>query len=167
MQKGPADTIPGLEAFCGRVAIVASGYNRPVTEALLEGALGELRRAGVEETNIDVFWVPGAFELTAGVAAAERAQVYDAIVPLGCVVRGETYHFEVIADAVGRGLEEIGRSARAAVSLGLLTVNTIDQALERAGGRHGNKGEEAARAALALARLKRELGRHADKTKSA
>lgn len=139
-----------------RFCVVASRFNRPVTERLLEGAVRTLRESGVEEDDIDVVRVPGAWELP---WAARRAagSDYDGIVALGCVVRGETAHFDYICEAATRGLGELSAEGSVPVGLGVLTCDTMEQAMDRAGGAHGNKGADAAEAALELADLAERL----------
>lgn len=135
----------------GRVAILISQYNERVTVRLLDGARECCRAAGVPDQDVDVIWVSGAFEL--GVAAATAANLgrYSALVALGCVVRGETPHFEYVAGETARALSEVALRHRTPVGFGLLTTDTMEQALERAGGASGNKGYEATEAALRAA----------------
>lgn len=134
-----------------RFCVIAARFNRLVTERLLEAALETLRDAGVDEDGLDVVRVPGAWELPW--AARRAADGYDAVVALGCVVRGETDHFDYICEVATRGLGELAASGAVPVGLGVLTCDTIEQAMERAGGEHGNKGADAAEAALELADL--------------
>jgi 6,7-dimethyl-8-ribityllumazine synthase len=133
------------------VAVIVSRYNASVTDRLLEGALTEYRARGGVEGAADVFPAPGAFELPALCAAAAKSGRYGAIVALGCVIKGETIHDRVLADAVARGLTEISVSTGVPVGLGLLTVDTPEQAMARAGGTQGNKGREAMAAAIEAA----------------
>lgn len=135
-----------------RFCLVASRFNRLVVERLVEGARTVLQEAGVEEEDLDLLWVPGAWELPWAAARAVDGG-YDAVVALGCVVRGETPHFDYICEAATRGLGQLTVRSEVPVTLGLLTCDTADQARERAGGSHGNKGAEAAEAALELADL--------------
>ena len=135
----------------GRVAILVSRYNELVTGRLLEGALACCRTAGVPDPEIDVTWVPGAFELPVVAAAAAASGRYRCLVALGAVIRGETPHFEYVAGETTRGLGEVALRHRVPVGFGLLTVDTLQQATERAGGSAGNKGYEAAEAALLAA----------------
>lgn len=141
----------------GRVAVVVSRYNELVTARLLEGALACLREHKVSEARIDVIWVPGAFELPLAAEAAAASARYAAIVALGCVVRGETSHFDFVAGEAARGLGAVARAHRLPVGFGVLTTDTLDQALARAGGAAGNKGHEAAEAALATAAVLAQL----------
>ena len=131
-----------------RVAIVVSRFNEEVTSRLLEGARDALRRREVPDSHVDVVWVPGAFELPVAAEAAAASERYDAVVALGCVIRGETAHFEYVAGEAARGLGNVALAHRLAVGFGVLTTETLEQALARAGGEAGNKGAEAAEAAL-------------------
>lgn len=135
----------------GRVAILVSRYNELVTTRLLEGARACCREAGLEESQVDVVWTPGAFELPAAAAAAAESGRYAAIVALGAVVRGDTPHFDFVAGEAARGLGDVAVRYRMAVAFGVLTVDTMQQALDRAGGSAGNKGYEAAAAAIETA----------------
>jgi 6,7-dimethyl-8-ribityllumazine synthase len=135
----------------GRVAILASRYNELITTRLLQGALACCEEAGLSRAQVDVIWVPGAFELPAAAAAAARTGRYVCHVALGAVVRGETPHFEYVAGEAARGLGALAVQHAMPVGFGVLTVDTMDQALARAGGAAGNKGHEAAAAALQAA----------------
>jgi 6,7-dimethyl-8-ribityllumazine synthase len=121
-----------------------------VTLPLAEGAVAALVRQGVAFEDIDVLWVPGAWELPVAVRRALASERYDAAVAVGAVVRGETPHFDVVAGEAARGLMEAMRDYEVPVTLGLLTTDTLAQAEARAGGAHGNKGEDAALAVLEL-----------------
>jgi 6,7-dimethyl-8-ribityllumazine synthase len=132
----------------GRVAILVSQYNERVSARLLDGALACCRDAGVPEGDVDVVWLPGAFELGGAAAAAAGTGRYTAIVGLGAVVRGETAHFDFVAGEAARGLNEVAVRHGLPVAFGVLTTDTMEQALARAGGAAGNKGYEAAEAAL-------------------
>jgi len=135
----------------GRVAIVVSRYNEAVTARLLEGALACCDAAGVPRAQADVIWVAGAFELPVAAAVAARSGRYACIVALGAVIRGETPHFEYVASGVTRGLGLVSVEAGLPVGFGLLTVDTLEQAVDRAGGSAGNKGYEATAAAIEAA----------------
>jgi len=141
-----------------RVGIVVSRFNRTVTEGLLAGALEALEKHGVAADDIVVVRVPGAFEVPFAARRLAGAGVYDALVCLGAVVRGETPHFEYIAAEVTRGIGRVVEDHRIPIAFGVLTTDTIEQALDRAGARHGNKGFEAAVTAIEMARLGRVLG---------
>jgi 6,7-dimethyl-8-ribityllumazine synthase len=142
----------------GRVAILVSQYNERVTTRLLEGALACCQAAGLPPDQVDVVWLPGAFELGGTAAAAAASGRYAAIVALGCVVRGETAHFEHVAGAAARDLGAVAVQYRLPVAFGVLTTDTMEQALARAGGAAGNKGYEAAEAALRTADALEQLG---------
>ena len=133
-----------------RLAVVASRFNESVTMPLAEGAVQALVGQGVRFEDIDVLWVPGAWELPVAVRRALTTERYDAVVAVGAVVRGETPHFDFVAGEAPRGLMDASRDFDVPVTLGLLTTDTLEQAVARACGAHGNKGEDAARAALEL-----------------
>ena len=133
-----------------RIVIVASRFNETVTVPLAEGAVQALVRQGVQFDDIDVLWVPGAWELPVAVRRALSTGRYDAAVAVGAVIRGETPHFDIVAGESARGLMEISRDFDVPVTLGLLTTDTMEQAESRAGGVHGNKGEDAALALLEM-----------------
>lgn len=139
-----------------RIAIVVSRFNALVTERLTAGARACLVENGVAPENIDHISVPGAWELALAAQAAAR-NGYDAIIAIGCVIRGDTPHFDYVAGAAAHGLERVSLDSGLPIAFGVLTTDTPDQALERAGGRHGNKGWDAAEVALELANLLTEL----------
>lgn len=143
----------------GRVALVVSRYNELVTGRLLDGARACLREYDVPDDRIDVIWTAGAFELPAVTAAVAATGQYSVMVVLGCVMRGETPHFEYVAEEVARGIGAIAREHRIAVGFGVLTTDSPAQAFARAGGEAGNKGYEAADAALRTADLLAQLSR--------
>lgn len=130
--------------------IVSSRFNEGVTVPLTEGAVSALVERGVRFEDVDVLWVPGAWELPIAVRRALASEKYDAAVAIGAVVRGETPHFDIVAGEASRGLMEASRDFEAPVTLGLLTTDTLEQAEARAGGAHGNKGADAALAALEM-----------------
>lgn len=132
------------------VAVIAARFNERVTDRLLAGAVGALQDAGVTH---ETFRVSGSFELSAAARAAARTRRFDAIVPLGCLIRGETPHFEFIAGAVASGLMRLSLEETVPIVFGVLTCDTVAQALDRAGGAEGNKGAEAAQAALEMIAL--------------
>lgn len=140
-----------------RVAIVASIFNDQFTKRLCNGAVTTAREHGVADEAIDVFWVPGAFEipLVAGELAATGS--YDAIACVGAVVRGETPHFEYVAGEAARGIREAGSDSGVPMGFGIITADTLEQAEARSGGSVGNKGSEAMYAALHVAALLREV----------
>jgi len=142
-----------------RVGLVVSRFNSLVTEQLLQGALDALRRHGVAEDAIEVFRCPGTFELPAVLRRAAAAGRFDAVVALGAVIRGGTPHFEYVATEATKGVAAASLEAGCAVSLGVLTCDTMEQALERAGVKGGNKGFDAAMAAIEQANLLKGLGK--------
>ncbi len=133
-----------------RIVVVSSRFNEGVTVPLTEGAVSALVERGVRFEDVDVLWVPGAWELPVAVRRALASEKYDAAVAIGAVVRGETPHFDVVAGEASRGLMEAARDFETPVTLGLLTTDTLEQAEARAGGAHGNKGADAALAALEM-----------------
>ena len=135
----------------GRVAILASRYNELITSRLLEGALACCAEAGVPRDAVDVVWVPGAFELPVAAAAAAGTQRSACLVALGAVVRGDTPHFDYVAGEAARGLAAVAVGHALPIGFGVLTVDTMQQAVDRAGGSAGNKGHEAAAAAIQAA----------------
>ncbi len=139
-----------------KIAIVVGRFNRAITQKLLEGAREHLKRLGVQEEDIDVVWVPGAFELPQAAKALIEAQKYDGVLPLGCVLRGETPHFEYICQAVTQGLTQLALQSDVPLVYGVITADTAQQALERAGIK-GNKGAEAAEALVELIHVLRAL----------
>lgn len=146
-----------LEPGSGRFAIVASRFNDLVTERLTEGARAALIQHDVPETAIDTISVPGAWELPQAVERVARTGHYAAVIAIGCVIRGETPHFDYIAAEAARGLAATARATGVPITFGVLTTDTAEQALARAGGAKGNKGWDAALAALEMADLFRRL----------
>jgi 6,7-dimethyl-8-ribityllumazine synthase len=140
-----------------RIAIVVSRFNEPITESMALSARETLLEAGVDAANLELYRVPGAWELPLAVEWILRRGGVDGVVALGCVIRGETPHFEYVSTGATLGLEAAARTHAVPVGFGLLTTDDGDQARARAGGRKGNKGEEAARAVLAMCRLARTL----------
>ena len=150
--------IRGQLAAAGRVGIVVSQYHERITARLLDGALACCQAAGLSRDAVDVVWVPGAFELGSATAALAARGGYTALVALGAVVRGETPHFEYVAGETTRALGSVAERHGLPVGFGLLTVDTMAQAIDRAGGSAGNKGYEAAEAAIRTADALRQLG---------
>ncbi|MBI4388317.1 MAG: 6,7-dimethyl-8-ribityllumazine synthase [Candidatus Omnitrophica bacterium] len=147
-----------------RLGIVVSRYNEVITKALLEGALNHLRRSGVSESNIEVAWVPGAFEIPLALGEFAHQKKFDALIVLGCVIRGETSNYEHIAQTTTEHIARIMLEERIPIGFGLLTVESYDQAIARSGGKVGNKGREAAEAALEMTNLISELKQENDRT---
>jgi 6,7-dimethyl-8-ribityllumazine synthase len=154
----------GVPAGAGRrIAVVASRFNESVTLKLVDGAMEALVRHGSAVDDVDVVWVPGAWELPAAARHLLASERYDALVAVGAVIRGETPHFDYIAGEAARGLASASADFETPVGFGLLTCDTLEQAQARAGGGHGNKGWDAAMAALEMADLLDRLdGAHQD-----
>ena len=136
-----------------RFAIVASRFNEEITTKLVEGAKDALARHGAAPEDTDIVWVPGAWELPAAARRLLASDRYDGLVALGAVIRGETPHFDYVAGEASRGLADASRDFDRPIGFGLLTCDTMAQAEARAGGAHGNKGWDAALAALEMADL--------------
>lgn len=145
-----------------RVAVVASRFNQEITRALADGALDALVRHGCAADDVDVVWVPGAWELPVAAHRLAASGRYDALVVVGAVIRGDTPHFDYVAGEASRGLAQVQQEFEIAVGFGLLTTDTLEQAQARAGGAHGNKGWDAALAALEMADLFLQLEGGAD-----
>ena len=140
-----------------KFGIVVSDWNEEVTKALLEGAYQTLIGNGVKEDNILVKHVPGAFELTLGAQFMAEYADLDGVICLGCVIQGETRHFDFICQSVTQGITQLNMDYNIPFIFGLLTTENLEQALERAGGKHGNKGVEAAITAIKMAHLQQEM----------
>jgi 6,7-dimethyl-8-ribityllumazine synthase len=134
-----------------RVAVVVSRFNHLITVRLLEGCVDELVARGASRDDVHVAWVPGAFEIPQAARALAASGRYDAVVTLGVVIRGGTPHFDYVCRAVTDGVREVVRDTNVPVGFGVLTTDDTAQALARAGGEHGNKGAEAALAAIEMA----------------
>lgn len=140
-----------------RIAIVVARFHEHVTARLLEGALSGLRSHGVADEAVDVAWVPGAFEIPLVAERMASTAAYDAVICLGAVVRGETAHFELVAAEAARGVADVSRATGIPAIFEVLATETLAQAEARAGGAHGNKGWDAAEAALEMADLLERL----------
>lgn len=147
----------GLDAKDLRFAVIVSRFNSFITDRLLEGALAALRKHGAAESSIDVIAIPGAWEMPVVAGELVRQKKHDALVCLGCVIRGETPHFDYVAGEAAKGLAAAGNAAGVPVAFGVLTTNTLEQSIDRAGGKHGNKGYDAAVTAIEMANLLRRL----------
>jgi 6,7-dimethyl-8-ribityllumazine synthase len=134
-------------------AIVVSRFNETISSRLLEGALDCLRRHNTDQAKIDVVWVPGSFEIPAGARRIREAGSYDAVICLGALVRGATPHFDLIASEVTKGIARMNEDGKVPVIFGVVTADSLEQAIERSGGKGGNKGWDAALAALEMADL--------------
>jgi 6,7-dimethyl-8-ribityllumazine synthase len=147
----------GLAGGDLRFACVAARFNEFVVEPLLQGAVETLKRHGVPASQIDVIRVPGAFEIPLTVSKLALAGRYDALIALGAVIRGDTPHFDYVAGECARGLAQVALDCGVPVAFGVLTTDTVEQATDRAGGKDGNKGADAALTAIEMANLLRRL----------
>lgn len=138
-----------------RIGIVVSEWNTKITDALLEGTVNTLLENGVAQRDIVKSYVPGSFELTFGAQLMCEQENVDAVICIGCVIQGETKHFDFICDAVAQGVTNVSLKYNKPVVFGVLTPNTMQQAKDRAGGRHGNKGDEAAITAIKMVDLQK------------
>jgi len=146
-------TVP--DASDMKFGIVVSEWNEEVTAALAEGAVNSLKHHGCKEDNIFIMTVPGSFELTFGCRLIAEKHDLDAVIALGCVIQGETRHFDFICEGVTHGITELNLDYDIPFIFGVLTTENQQQALDRAGGKHGNKGDEAAITAIKMAGLKK------------
>ena len=140
-----------------RFALVASQFNELVTSKLVEGAVACLRAHGIAEEDLVVVWVPGAFELALAARRLAASELYDGVVCLGAVIRGETAHFDYVAGEAARGIADAAARTGLPVMFGVLTTDSLEQALDRAGGKHGNKGWDAAMGAMQMASVLDQL----------
>jgi len=140
-----------------RFGIVASRFNDFIVDRLLDAAVGTLLKHGVAASDIEVVRVPGAFETPLAIKKMATSRRYQALIALGCVIRGATPHFDYVAGEVSRGISNIGLNEEIPIGFGVLTVDTIEQAIERAGTKAGNKGADAALAAIQMATVLRQL----------
>ena len=151
-------TIEGkLDARDMRIALVASRFNEFIVESLIKGSLHCLKQHGASESDIELIRVPGAYEMPLAVTRVAASRRYDGIVALGAVIRGGTPHFDYVAGECVRGLSAVTRDHGLPVGFGILTVDTIEQAIERAGTKAGNKGEEATLAVIEMVSLLRSI----------
>jgi 6,7-dimethyl-8-ribityllumazine synthase len=156
---GPGPTVVGsLNGQGLRIGVVASRFNELISERLLAGALDGLRRHGVADTEVTTVWVPGAFELPLAALAMARSGRFDAVITLGAVIRGATTHYDLVAGQAAAGVARAALDSGVPVIFGVLTTETIEQALERAGTKAGNKGFDSAAAAIEMADVLRRLG---------
>jgi 6,7-dimethyl-8-ribityllumazine synthase len=147
----------GLEARGRRIAVAVSRFNEVVTGPLLEGAVAALRRLGVADEDVEVAWTPGAFELPLVAQRLAESGQFDAVVCLGAVIRGETAHFDYVAGECAAGIQRVALDTGIPCVFGVLTTDSLAQALDRAGGKHGNKGWEAATTAIEMSALLESL----------
>jgi len=140
-----------------RIGIVASRFNEFITSKLLSGALDGLKRHNVDEDQIEVAWVPGAFEIPLIASKMAQSQKYDAVICLGAVIRGNTSHYEYVCSEVSKGIASVALNSQIPVMFGVLTTETIEQAIERSGTKAGNKGFECAAGAIEMVNLIRDI----------
>lgn len=141
------------EKFC----IIIARFNEFIGSKLLSGAIDELRRHGVDESNIDVVWVPGAFEIPLVAKRCALSGKYNAIITLGAVIKGSTSHYDYVCAEVSKGVASVGLETGVPVIFGVLTTDNIEQAIERAGTKAGNKGSDAAKSAIEMANLLKQI----------
>ena len=140
-----------------KVAMVVSRFNEFITSKLLSGAIDALTRHGVSDGDVDVIWVPGSFEIPLGAQKVAASGRFDAVICLGAVIRGQTPHFEYIAAEAAKGVAQVAMSTGVPTVFGVITSDTLEQAIERAGTKSGNKGADAALSAIEMANLFKEL----------
>jgi 6,7-dimethyl-8-ribityllumazine synthase len=166
LRKTLVNTVQGtLSAEGIRFGIVISRFNSLVTQRLLEGALDCLVRHGADVNATTVVYCPGAFEIPQVAQTMAKSGRFDALISLGCVIRGDTPHFDYIAAEVAKGIGQVGLSTNVPIAFGVLTTETLEQALERAGAKSGNKGWDAALTAIELVQIGRQLSGASTKTK--
>lgn len=153
----PRELKGDLQVSKAKFALVVSRFNEFITSKLLSGALDVLERHGAKDADLTVVWVPGAFELPLVASKLAQAGEYDALICLGCVIRGHTPHFEYIAGEVAKGVAHVGLETGVPTVFGVITADSLEQAIERAGSKAGNKGADAAQAAIELVNLFREI----------
>lgn len=141
------------EMFC----IIIARFNEFIGSKLLSGAIDELRRHGIDENNIDVVWVPGAFEIPIVAKKCAKSGKYNAIITLGAVIKGSTSHYDYVCAEVSKGVATVGLETEIPVIFGVLTTDNIEQAIERAGTKAGNKGSDAAKSAIEMANLLKQI----------
>lgn len=163
MRPSESSAAPLGDAKPFRFAVIVSRFNQSITDRLQEGALTALREAGAADANIQVLVVPGAFEIPQAARAIAETGRVDAVICLGCLIRGDTPHFEYIASAAAHGITAASGETGVPMAFGVLTTNTAEQAEVRASGGPDNKGREAAAAAIEMAALYRSLSAHASR----
>jgi len=155
-----AKTMGGLSAAGLRIGVVVSQFNAFITDRLLAGALAALERGGAEEKQIEVVQVPGAFELPLAAKKMAAGGTFDAIICIGCILRGETSHYDVVVSETARGVQLAQLDTGVPLIFCVLTCDTLEQAIDRAGLKSGNKGYEAGLGAMEMAQLMRKLGKN-------
>ncbi len=146
-----------LEAKSCKVAVVVSRFNSFMTQRMLEGALDTLSRHGMDENKIDVLWVPGAFEMPLACKKLAASKKYDGIVALACVIRGATPHFEYVSSEVSKGIAKVMIDESTPIGFGVVTADNMEQAIERAGSKSGNKGSDAAMSVIEMVNLLKQI----------
>lgn len=158
MKASKINEISGDFKLCGgRYGLVAGRFNHFITDKLVQGAVDTLSRHGIPDTDIDCVWVPGSFEIPMVAKKLAESSNYAAVITLGAVIRGATAHFDYVAGECARGIAQINLHCSVPVIFGVLTTDTIEQAIERAGTKSGNKGAESALAALEMVSLLKQL----------
>ncbi len=142
-----------LDARGLKIAVVVSGFNEAITSKMLEGALDEFLKLGGLEDNIDVYWVPGSFEIPIVLKKLAQSQRYDGVAALGAIVRGETPHFDFVASETTKGIAKVMLDESIPVAFGVITADSMEQAFDRAGGKIGNKGRHAIQALVETIRV--------------
>ncbi|NMP57315.1 6,7-dimethyl-8-ribityllumazine synthase [Enterococcus mundtii] len=140
-----------------QIGIVVARFNEFINQKLLQGALDNLKRHGVKEEQIDIYWVPGAFEIPFITKKLSEKDSYDGLITLGTVIRGATTHYELVSNEVAKGVAHINLESNIPVMFGVLTTETIEQAIERAGTKAGNKGSEAAQGLIEMISLSQQI----------
>lgn len=155
LSEHDSSKIPSAKGM--KIAIVVSEWNTEITNGLLKGARDTLIKYGLDEEDLQIEYVPGSYELPLGAQMIMENREVDAVICLGCVIQGETRHFDFVCQAVSDGIKEIGLQYNLPVIFGVLTDNTIEQSRARSGGKYGNKGDEAAVSAIKMVALQRRL----------
>ncbi len=147
-----------LDAGSHRFALVVARFNEFITSRLVDGAVDELTRHGAQPDNITQVWVPGSWEIPLAAQKLAASGRYGAVLCLGCVIRGQTPHFEYVANEVAKGIAQVSLATGVPVTFGIVTADSLEQAIDRAGAKAGNKGADAARAAIEMANVLAALG---------
>lgn len=148
-----------LQAQGRTFGIVVSRFNEFITSRLLDGAVDSLRRHGADEAQIEVFWCPGAYEMPLVCQSVLATKKFDAMIAIGAVIRGATPHFDYVASEVAKGIAQVSLAAQTPIVFGVVTADTLEQAIERAGTKSGNKGAQAAESAIEMANLRVEISK--------
>lgn len=148
-----------LNADKKKFAILISRFNKFITKRLLDGAVNELKRHGADEKKIEIIWIPGAFEIPCLAQKLASSKKYDALICLAAIIKGETPHFDYVASEAAKGIANISINTGIPVIFGVITADNLEQAIDRAGSKNGNKGEDAARVAIEMANLMEKTGK--------